>query len=360
MTEKNSSWSFITHITNHLKKPKILPDQKAPTLWPSEASAVIKNEWGEESTIGKCRRAVYFRYLTDHFFFYKEYSILQDDIEILEEEKLAVDPHVLWLWKAGELYEQYCIDLSKESGIYLGSQSQIYIPSHNVSGKTDIIVLDLETELKRIVEVKSVYGFGAGRVMGTPAERKRGLLGTPRESNLMQIGLYDYWMNRTDLGFGPSMLLYGSRDTGHFAEYEITTQRIPLVEGVEAGTETFIHYEGIAPNHTTKVNSGISIENILRQYEYVEEYIQHTLKTYPQHKKLYVPPRDYELEYSEEKIDLMYARGQLNKTDTTQYEKRAAQLNEGKTRVVKGVTKGDWQCSFCNFKNLCYKNNKAT
>ena len=42
------SWSFIKHVSNHLAQPG-LSQQKAPTLWPSSATA-IRNE----EVIGKC------------------------------------------------------------------------------------------------------------------------------------------------------------------------------------------------------------------------------------------------------------------------------------------------------------------
>ena len=60
-----------------------------------------------------------------------------------------------------------------------------------------------------------------------------------------------------------------------------------------------------------------------------------------------VPPRDYELLFSQERIEEMYQAGDLTKTDTALHEKRKKQLAEGKKRVVKPVEKGDWQCRLC-------------
>ena len=67
-----------------------------------------------------------------------------------------------------------------------------------------------------------------------------------------------------------------------------------------------------------------------------------------------IPDRDYDLLYSQEKIKDFYDRGLLNKTEKTQYEKREKQLAEGKSRVVKPVEKGDWQCRLCEYKDICY------
>jgi hypothetical protein len=67
-----------------------------------------------------------------------------------------------------------------------------------------------------------------------------------------------------------------------------------------------------------------------------------------------VPARDYDLEYSEEKVTTLFNRGELNKSDTERYEKRKLQLVEGKKKPVKAVEKGDWQCRLCSYKNICY------
>ena len=68
-----------------------------------------------------------------------------------------------------------------------------------------------------------------------------------------------------------------------------------------------------------------------------------------------IPERDYELVYSQDRIRELYEAGELNKTDTAQYEKRQKQIEEGKTRLVKEVVKGDWQCRLCEYSKVCYE-----
>ena len=336
-----SKWSLITHMTNYMARPR-LGNQKAPTQWPSEATATMVNEWGEEYVIGKCRRAAYFRYLLDAFEFYKEkYGFYQPFVENLQMQKAAPEPYVRWLWKQGDLYEQYCIDTAKESGVFVGEQVQVYIPEFNVSGKIDIIVLDPIEENLRIVEVKSIYGYNANTILGTPSERRKGQLGVPRDSYLMQLGIYQYWYANPNENFGKALLIAGARDTGRYAEFEIDVKKDEESES----DDHFVFYKGNAPFETKEVNSGISIENILSQYKLVADAVDSGS----------VPDRDYELQYSEEKIDKLYERNQLNKTDRTQYEKRKLQLEEGKSRVVKAVEKGDWQCRLCSFRDVCYE-----
>lgn len=330
------SWSFINHITDHLGRPG-LSEQKAPTLWPSEATAIVENEYSELKVVGKCRRSNFFRYLMDSYNFDEEN--LKVDIETVKDvykNSTAPDPYIKWIWKQGEIYEQYCVDLAKEAGVFIATQVSLYIPKLNVSGKIDLVVIDPTTHKYHIVEVKSVYGFNANSVMGTDSERKKGELGKPRDSHLMQIGLYQWWYGNVTNNFAEGLLVYGSRDTGRFAEYKITVER--------ENDKDWIFYTGNSPNITPKTNSGISIQSICQQYEYIQNCIQTNT----------IPDRDYDLVYSDEKIDLLYQRGLLNKTETVQYEKRKAQIEEGKEKLNKQIEKGDWQCDLCQYRNICY------
>ena len=127
--------------------------------------------------------------------------------------------------------------------------------------------------------------------------------------------------------FGTSLLSYGARDTGRYAEYSIDTSEDP--DGLHR-----IKYSGLSPYETDTVVTPITIENILDQYKYIQDCLDSGE----------VPKRDFQLNYDDEKIEKLYDRGLLNKSDTARFEKRKSQIAEGKTRLVKQVEKGDWQC----------------
>ena len=329
------NWSFIQHATDHLSKPRF-GEQKQPTLWPSSATVEV-----EGKIIGKCRRQNFFRYAKDNYAFSDKYEHLKDIYELVTSNTIPTSVYMQWIWRAGELYEQYCIDLAKESGVYIAEQVNIYIPDFNVSGKIDLIAINPETSKYHIIEVKSVYGFNANSVLGTDARRRDGSLGTPRESHLMQIGLYQSWYANTNPDFAEGLLVYGARDTGKYGEFLVT------VELDEEDGKHYIHYEPNTPFIGPKVNTGMSIENILINYKLVEDALI----------SKEVPDRDYDLLYSQERIEEMYQNGELGKTDKTQHEKRKQQILDGKKRVVKAVEKGDWQCRLCEYRNICYDEN---
>ncbi len=332
------TWSFIRHISQYLERPK-LGEQKAPTLWPSSATAVVN-----EKPVGKCRRQAYFRFLKDNYYFHPKYEHLKPLVNLIEASELPPDKYLRWIWIQGELYEDYCINMAKESGIYIGSQVSIYVPGYNVSGKIDLIVIDPDTAKLHIVEVKSVYGFNANSVLGTPAQHKKNVLGTPRDSHLMQLGIYQWWYANNNNDFGSGLLTYGARDTGRYAEYLVT---------VEKGEDDldYIFYQGHTPVVSSKVNSQITIQSILENYKFIQDCLDSETNE--------IPPPDYQLKFTEEKIAELYEQGLLNKTDTNQYEKRQKQISEGKTRLVKPVEKGDWQCRFCDYKYICHNQDKT-
>jgi len=347
-----NNWSTLEHITKHLQRPRF-GDSKHPTLWPSEGAAIVKNEYDEEVIVGKCRRASYFRYAIDNYKFYEKYKYLKPLIEEIDKKYLKPEPYTLWIWKAGELYEEYCIQAAKESGIYISDQVPMYIKEFNVSGKIDLQVINPESCKYRMCEIKSVYGFGANYVLGTQTRHNSRQLGTPRDSNLIQIALYHYHKAMNDPQFEASSLMYGARDTGRYAEYSIAIKKN------EEETETNIYYRGIAPFETEAVKSPITIDSIFNDgYKYIEDHLLSSR----------IPHRDYDIEYSQEKIQLLYDRGELNKTDSEQIEKIRKKKEENIKRIAEGkkplrdlkpVKKDDWQCRFCSYKQVCYdKDNK--
>lgn len=327
-----ADWSFITHITNYLSKPR-LGEQKAPTLWPSSATAIK-----DDNVLGKCRRQAFFRYAYDNYLFSSDYDNLKPLYKKIKADKLPTSNYSYWIFKQGDLYEQYCIDLAKEAGVFIAEQVSVYVPGYNVSGKIDLVVINPETAKYHIVEVKSIYGFNSNSILGTDAQQRKGHMGEPRESHLMQLGIYQWWYGNSNDSFDHALLVYGSRDTGRYGEFKVTVEVNPD-DDLE-----YIYYEACAPISTPKVNSGISIKSIMDNYQSTIDALN----------SFEIPSRDYDLLYSQDRIQQMYEAGELGKVDTAQHEKRLKQIEEGKSKLVKPVTKGDWQCRLCEYRNICY------
>lgn len=342
-----AQWAFIEHVTNSLAAPRS-GDPKPPTLWPSEASAIVTID-GKEKVVGKCRRATFFRYLLDNFTFYEKYRTLWKPlVEDIKCNALPTDRYLLWIWRHGELYEEFLVEQAKISGVYIDGQVQVFIPQLNVSGKKDIEIINPNTHKRSIVEAKSVYGFGANTVLGTPGERKKGNLGEPRDSNLMQIAMYHWWSASEDDAYEDSRLVYGSRDTGRYGEYLVKT------ETREDGTIE-IYWKANAPNQGPWTLSPITINAILKEYQNQQLWLDAGI----------IPERDFDISFSEEQLAELYAADELTKTDREQYEKVIARRAENAERVANGlepkkelkqIEKGDWHCNLCQYKTICYDN----
>lgn len=348
------SWSIFSHYLNGLRRPS-LGDPKPPTLWPSEATALVA-DGDEVKVVGKCRRQVFFRYFLSCHAFSKEYFSPDTDptahAEFLKSYSSQSDDYMLFIWAQGELYEKYIIELAKSFGIFCHEQVPIYIKEYAVSGKIDLVVSNPETNKLVITEIKSVYGFNADQVLGKESARRKGELGEPRDSNLMQIALYHWWSAAHDPAFEYSRLLYGSRDTGRFAEYLIKTEEVQI----DGKSIIEIWYKPFFPNEGEWVKSPITITSILECYD----YISHSVWTNT------LPPADFKMKYSREDIDKLYKKGALSKTDSTQYEKVLQREAENITRVEEGKKplaeirlpeKGDYQCRYCSFSRICFDKN---
>lgn len=326
-------WSFIKHVSDHMAKPPF-GEQKAPTLWPSSATAIV-----EDKVLGKCRRQAFYRYAKDLYHFNPEYDHLKELVNKIEAQQEEVSPYMRWIWAQGELYEDYVVKMAKESGVFVAGQTNVYVPKLNVSGKIDVIVINPETSKYHIVEVKSIYGFNSNSVLGTEAQQRKGNMGEPRSSHLMQLGIYQWWYANPDERFAEGLLVYGSRDTGRYGEFLVT------VEPNEETGKTHICYRPNSPIKGEKVVTPITIESIVENYQYIQSSVDNQT----------IPDKDFDISYSQEKIEDLYQQGLLTKTETTQHEKRKAQIAEGKSRVVKAVEKGDWQCKYCQYKAICYE-----
>ncbi len=349
-----SKWTLGDHINAHLTQPR-LGIARQPSLWPSDASAVLINEHNETYVEGSCRRHTFLRFTRDQFIYDNQvndqYRPLVEELYALESDP---DRYLRWIWIAGNLFEEFVISQAKESGVYKASQIQVVIPGWNVVGKLDLLVENPVTGGLIAEEVKSIYGYYPEKaVLGTNSDRAHKKLGKPKTNNMMQAALYDWVLKNHIPKFEATRLFYGDRGTGKDAEFEITTYLDPD-DGL-----THIKYKGVFPFETPAVKSDITIDNILTQYKYVSDhYTNGTL-----------PPRDFDLEVSPEKIHLLYERGDLTDSQTESYEKilerqrvNAELIAEGKKpkKELKPLSITNFMCARCDFRNFCYSSTDNT
>jgi hypothetical protein len=338
-----SDWSFMSQIASGLKRSN-RGDPRWPTLWPSEATVVDS----DGNVQGRCRRATFFRYAAARQAWEPYLSEQQKDlVDLWQSLKKPHSDYTLFVFKQGDLYEDFLIEMSKNVGVFVATQTPVYIKSANVSGKIDIEAINPETGKLSIVEAKSVHGFGGTKTIGKAATGKyAGKAGEPKESHLMQLGTYHYWVAQADESYEESRLVYGDRGTGQHAEFLVWT------EPKESGTE--IWYRQTLPYQGQATCVKFTIEDMLDQFQL----------THKRTSDFEVPDRDFDLQYSYEKMVAAYNSGDLPKVAKVQMEKIFARQSENESRVAEGKKpladltlpkRGDWQCSYCDGQKFCYE-----
>lgn len=371
------TFSVLRHITGWLGREK-LGDDKPPSLYPSNACAVDK----DGNVYGSCRRQQFLSYMMMMYNYYStidnRYASWKKVVDQVGDSKLPPSVYMRWIWEQGELIEQHVLDLIKESGIFVATQTQVYIPKFNVSGRIDAISLNPYSSKYIINEIKSVYGPNADKVLGSQYERRDGRPGTPRDKNMMQLAIYDYKF-ADEKEFEESQLLYLDRGGGKFAAYQVKVDK-------KTGD---INYRQIDPSECKWEKAPYTIFDILKQYELRQIELDTNV----------LPARDFSIKYSMKEIEQLVDEGYLiyevdkeeeitngpyqtvqefidvgtknrkfivkvkantkadiSKQIAEQYVKYADRKANG-GRQVKEPESGSYMCEYCDFKKFCFNDN---
>jgi Holliday junction resolvase-like predicted endonuclease len=225
-------------------------------------------------------------------------------------------PYTEWIFALGNAVEQILVEQWKQMGIWVANNVKFYDKERNISGEVDVILRNPETGGLVVAEVKSLYGYHAVRdvVKGT-----RKIVPRPKTSQLLQAVIYaDYFKDTVEC----VKMVYYARDSAARREYDIT-----LVQSGETGR----HH----PCIDGQVDDRFTLEDIYDRYEELREHLENGV----------LPPRDYEKEFSPEKIEQFRKLGDVSKTAYEEWKK-------GKS------VPGDWQCRYCNFSSICGSNDE--
>lgn len=302
---------------------------KDVSLYPSEASAVVRNQYDEVVILGGCKRKSWFRNKSQRVEREKDHQTEHFE-EIQATEFTAKD---LWKFKLSSGVERDLHHEAKRADIWYNNSHKFEwrIPVEGyedalVRGELDLVVLqESGSENKIGVEVKSITGYyGQRKVFGAKSKRGGWIQEpAPKDDNLLQAILYTMvFCILTDL-FKYFKLVYISRENGDRNEFDIDL----IPEEQDDGLVKHRVYVDRKP-YTYELYA----EDLVDSYKELHRYVIDDI----------IPDRDFELQYSDNRLQKMYSRGELSKTDTKTYE-------SGKT-----LKKGDWQCSYCKFQAMCY------
>ena len=226
--------------------------------------------------------------------------------------------------EAGKLWENWLVNQYKELGIYVSHSVKLYDETNNMSGEIDIVHMNPLTDEVEITECKQYNGsnyFAQMGIVGSKNQRP-----TPKESHLLQC--FDYLMmcRNTGQNIKFSNLMYLDRSCGSF--YNNFQFRISLFETASKQISPLVEYFDSEGNVQSYVDTRITEKGIVEKNKMLDTFLENDL----------LPPRDYELSYSNEKVELLYKSKQIS----------ATKYNKWKEDPVKNKI-GDWNCTYCPY-----------
>ena len=308
---------------------------------PTGASALMKNERGEEVLVGKCLRQVW----------YSKKRVPRTN---------PANDNSQFIFMMGNMAEEGLQQAWTDAGVLLESNAKIRAniaknPETDdeimLSGEVDAIVRMAHDEVidgvprtvidpsRAIgIEVKSKWGYGAKKVMQGSKDSTYEH-GFPQIEHLMQTALYLHTRKAFEdfhnVEIPYFVICYIGRDNGLHKSF-----RVELSDGYE-GRIIVKDMNGneIKPKVEKSLDWGVQARPIELTIDMMRErYLQQI-----ENLKSDTPPaREFDLRYSDEKAERLFNAGELSKT----------KFNEHGKKPLAEI--GDWNCSYCDWKGVCY------
>lgn len=308
---------------------------------PTGASAWMINERGEKVLVGKCLRQVWY------------------SKKRVPRTNPATDNNQ-FVFMMGNMAEEGLQQAWKNAGVLLEANAKIRKniaknPETDdeimLSGEVDAIVRWTEMQtgddgIERMVidptkaigiEVKSKWGYGAKAVMqGSKTSTYEN--GFPQIEHLMQTALYLH-LRKTFEDFHNVeipyfVICYIGRDNGANKSF-----RVELSDGYD-GNIVVKDMDGnvLKPRAELMLEWGV-VQNMELTIDMMRERYYEQLDNL---KKDTPPAREFSLRYSDDEAKRLFERGELSKTKFAEHGKKPlAEI-------------GDWNCSYCDWKDTCW------
>ena len=272
-------------------------------LYPSEASVVTQGPHGP-TVLGCCMRQAYFRCMG------------------AEGEPTSV--YSQGIFELGKAVEKMLVEDWKKMGIYVAESIRFQNPRYNLSGELDAVIRDPETGELVGVEVKSYYGYNAEKTV----EGNRSVRGRPKTQHLLQTLVYA-WEFRRQLGY--FKIFYKNRGNGEKRSFDVRIVPDTLDDG------SIVHWTKL----DNEIISAYTVDDIYNRYSLLHEHITNC-----------VPPEpEFEMLYSNERVEREFQDGNISKSKYEKFKK--VSKRDGSVKYVERERPGDWQCSYCSYKDLC-------
>jgi len=309
---------------------------------PTGASAMMINERGEEVLVGKCLRQVYYSKKR-----VPRTNPAGDDAQFIFMMGNMAEEGLQDAWrKAGVLLEENAkirANIAKNPDtddeiIMSGEVDAIIRMSEERTGDDGVPRMHILPNKAIGIEVKSKWGYGAKAVM-RGNKNSTYEHGFPQIEHLMQTALYLHTRKAFeefhDVEIPYFIICYIARCNGIHKSF-----RVELSDGYD-GRIIVKDMNGneIKPKIEKSLEWGVTAQPITLTLDMMRErYYQHLENM----KADTPPPRDFDLRYSDEKAERLFNAGELSKTKWNEHQKKPlAEI-------------GDWNCSYCDWKGVCY------
>jgi hypothetical protein len=310
-------------LAKALNNPSFVNIKKSTSLTPSAASTKLS----DGSIVGACTRQQYYK--------------------IKGYEPDAGIKNVDWTLAAimGDNMHEMLSNIIDTYGFEMGIQKltkehSIYNPLIRLSGRCDLIVWDHTHKEPVGIEIKSIGEYKCKKAIEQPIEEhvlqavvyldhyNKSIPNDQIKINkwyLWYISRTENWSIKSKSHHSPFSMLW---------DYCITLENdIPIITLTDGTKQKWTDY---------------SVQNIYQRYDILNNALMANT----------VPPRDYELQYSEEKITELH---KLNKIATkTNKEIIDKWLAKGAPPGKLKLTMGDSECMFCEYAKLCWENTLNT
>jgi len=285
-------YSLIKHTNKWLTRPRF-ETEREPHLYPSEASVEVPQPDGSTKIIGGCHRAAWLRMT----------GVAKTN---------PSDAFGLRVMGVGIQVENWLQSEWKGMGILVASNKKFYWAEHNISGELDAVLTEPDTGIMYGVEVKSFYGYYAGKqILGNKSQK-----GEPKETQLLQTLVYAYYFKDRLPYF---RMFYMERGDGQVKEFIISVKEVggvwyPVIDG--------------------QLQSLYSMDDVIERYQMLNEYVNNEN----------LPPRDYDKIWTNARVEMEREHDNIGKTRYAKWQKDK-----------KKYPIGDWNCQYCNYKEFCYE-----
>ena len=322
----------MNYLSNKLSKvissPAFTNNRKTSSLNPSAASVKITTPTGDSKIVGACHRQQYYRL--------KGYQA--DD-----ESTINVD----WTLAAimGEKMHDLLVDLIDVYGFQMGFQKitrehSIYDEAIKLSGRCDLLLWDYNNKEPVGVEIKSIGEYKCKKAIEGPID----------EHVLQSVIYLDFYNKHIPDGqkkITKWYIWYVSRTENWSIKAKAHNSDFAMLWDYCIELENGIPIITLGDGTKQKWKE-FSIENIYARYKTLSDAVATST----------IPPRDYEIVYSEEKLTSLHKHGLLErKADKEAMDKWLA---KGAPLGKLKIEMGDGECRFCEYSNLCWTGKIAT